>query len=54
MNREHSLRRSIIEWIVAIALVVGGIILWNVGSAARAMGNNNSGDGSQTIDLCTG
>ncbi len=53
MRRENTLRKSIIEWIIAIALVAGGIMLWNAGSA-KAMGGNMSPDGSQTTDLCSG
>ncbi len=40
MDQKKSSRQAVIEWALAIALVLGGVAIWKLGSTSKAMANN--------------
>jgi hypothetical protein len=50
MKGSKSIRTAVIEWILAACLVLGAAAVWHFASAQKALGDNNSGNGSLTND----
>ena len=54
MKVQQSTRKSILEWALAIALVVGGVVIWNLAKDQSASAGNHSRDMDKTSDPCPG
>ena len=52
VNTKRSVRQEVIQWVLALAMVVGGVIIWRLTSAQQAHAQEAHPDATPKVEGC--